>query len=677
MTTSHAAVLFTSDDALARAITAYATAFVQIRRPSLPTGAERLSDPSLVFIDLRVPGALDYIARWREQTDHVIIALGAARSDPVREAEAMGVYAVESFEPERLPFQALVAHAVDRLELQQEIRVLRETASRTARPESVPSSPPRDSRAGDMSLHHFSRAWRRFDDPASLLESMVEGLAGTAKVTRVGLFSQTQEAGPYRLQAHLRCLEGIENIAYESAHPFVRWMEAHAHMVARSTLGHVADAADRLLLRQILDELGAEIVIPLFARGRLTGWLFLGQRATGIPFAHEELEELNEVTEHIATMLENAKLYEEVALQKTLAETLFQSIPIGVAAVDAHGFVRWFNDAAGRMLKLAASEVLNQPVDTLGSRLTDHLRRTFFGEPLPEETEWRHPETHCHVAVQTHRLLDQDNQCLGAVALIHDMTEARKLKEKQEQLDRAAFWTELAASMSHEIRNPLVAIKTFAQLLPERYDDPDFRAEFSRMVSTEVGRLDGIIEQINAFANPPARVVEEVDLKEIIDEAVRRATAQHPVEQAKIETAVAPNLPRLEGDKNALQETVQHLVVNALEALSGKTDGRIEIRAETHKPDSHMPGTNGNKPALISLCVRDTGCGLPQEIRDKVFSPFCTTKARGMGLGLSIAKRTAIDHNGQIEIDSHTDGTQVSLQLPAASGDRPLRREHG
>ena len=75
------------------------------------------------------------------------------------------------------------------------------------------------------------------------------------------------------------------------------------------------------------------------------------------------------------------------------------------------------------------------------------------------------------------------------------------------QLERAQFWTDLAAGMSHEIRNPLVAIKTFAQLLPERYADAEFRAEFSRLVAGEVDRLNGIIEQINAFAHPPALAV--------------------------------------------------------------------------------------------------------------------------------------------------------------------------
>ena len=83
------------------------------------------------------------------------------------------------------------------------------------------------------------------------------------------------------------------------------------------------------------------------------------------------------------------------------------------------------------------------------------------------------------------------------------MTPEESLRQKQELLDRAAFWTDLAASMSHEVRNPLVAIKTFAQLLPERFDDPDFRRDFNEIVVQEIDRLDLIITQINNFAHPP------------------------------------------------------------------------------------------------------------------------------------------------------------------------------
>ncbi len=672
------ALLCTQDDSLARAVTAYAAAYAKVRRmPDISRleSLEEQSGPTLLFMDMRAPRALDAIAHLREtRPDILIIALGAPRSDPVREAQAIGVYATESTELDRERFQLLVGHAMDHLKLQYEVGLLRESAQPA--PATAPRMAP-ERFGADMSLHLFSRALRRFDDPSALLDGVVEGIAGTAKVSRAGLFAQSHESGPYRLQAGLRCLEETQHLEYEADHPLIRWMEIHAHMVARTTLEHIPAPAHRLLLKQTLGALGAEIIIPLFTRGRLTGWLFLGQRSTGVPFSHEELEDLNVVTEHIATTLENAKLYEEVALQKTLAETLFHSIPIGVVAVGSDGYVRWFNDASERMLKLTAAEALNQPVGVLGSRLADHLHRTYIGETPPSTTEWRHPVTHRHLSVQTHRLLDRKEHCLGAVALIHDMTDARALREKQEQLERAAFWTELAASMSHEIRNPLVAIKTFAQLLPQRFDDPDFRAEFSKLVTVEVERLDSIIEQINSFANPPSLQFDDVNIPKTIQEAISDATAQLPQNGIQIDTAIHPELPHVFGDAKAIRTAVTHLLLNAMEALPRKADSRVEIRAEEVRNGANGNSQNGETEPAVLLTVEDNGHGIPPDIKEKVFSPFCTTKARGMGLGLPIAKRTTVDHNGLISVSSDEKGTRIAIQLPVVRpGSADTRQEN-
>ncbi len=126
------------------------------------------------------------------------------------------------------------------------------------------------------------------------------------------------------------------------------------------------------------------------------------------------------------------------------------------------------------------------------------LRETLEAKANLPPRQWIDPNTRRSLSVESRRLLDHHTP-LGAVAVIHDLTAEENLRQKQDLVDRAAFWTDLAASMSHEIRNPLVAIKTFAQLLPERFDDPEFRKNFNQIVVQEIDRLDKIITQINAF----------------------------------------------------------------------------------------------------------------------------------------------------------------------------------
>ncbi len=112
------------------------------------------------------------------------------------------------------------------------------------------------------------------------------------------------------------------------------------------------------------------------------------------------------------------------------------------------------------------------------------------------------------------------------MAVIQDLTPEESLRQRQELLDRAAFWTDLAASMSHEVRNPLVAIKTFAQLLPERFDDADFRRDFNEIVVQEIDRLDLIITQINNFAHPPELNFKSIDLRAPMKKAVELVRAR-------------------------------------------------------------------------------------------------------------------------------------------------------
>jgi nitrogen fixation/metabolism regulation signal transduction histidine kinase len=236
------------------------------------------------------------------------------------------------------------------------------------------------------------------------------------------------------------------------------------------------------------------------------------------------------------------------------------------------------------------------------------------------------------------------------------MTPEESLRQKKELVDRAAFWTDLAASMSHEVRNPLVAIKTFAQLLPERFDDADFRREFNEIVVQEINRLDLIITQINNFAHPPELIFKSLDLRTPVKKALELARTRHTQNGFSIETTFPADLPRVVGDETALAEAFAHLVTNAAEATHGQTKGRITVSARPVREGEHTSG--------VVVTVQDNGKGISADLREKIFSPFCTTKARGMGLGLPIVKRTVFDHNGRVDVDSGSHGTSVSVLLP-------------
>ena len=665
MTPAPVCILYTQDAELVRRTRAFLRTMSQVRHVSDPDRLEPVlqqAGPSVLMMDLRSKECRELIDQIQnEQPDVLIIAFGVAQSETLREAEQVGIYAAEEIGLERRRFQALLRRAFDYLKVSQENRDLRET--------SIPT--PEVSRKGEaahqsidatrtLPLFRFPRVLRRLDNMDTLVAAMVEALADAAGVSRVGLFLRTRKGDLYRLRAGLHCLPETEELEFGERDPLVRWFELHAHLISRANLLRTQDQRQRNLMRRTLDMFGAEAIVPLYARGCIIGWVFFGHRVTGQLLADRDLEGLTMLAEHVSTILENALLYEEATVQKTLAETLLKSIPPGIVAIDVDATVRWFNPPAERILGLSGSDALNKPVEAVGHKLASFLRETLeLKTPLPPQ-QWIDNNTRRSLSVETRQIVDNGSP-LGAVAVIQDLTDQEGLREKQALLDRATFWTDLAASMSHEIRNPLVAIKTFAQLLPERFDDADFRKEFNKIVVKEIDRLDKIITQINNFAHPPELVFKPIDVRSPVKKGVEIAKSRYGINgKVELETSLPSNLPQVLGDETALAEVFAHLLANAAEASADRNKPRITLSAK--------PVREGRYPAAVVVTVRDNGTGIAPEIKEKIFSPFCTTKPRGMGLGLPIVKRTVFDHHGRVEVDSTSKGTQVSVLLPATTG---------
>ncbi|MFL6589321.1 MAG: ATP-binding protein [Chthoniobacterales bacterium] len=655
-------ILYSQDADLVRRVKAFLSALAQVRHVS---SADRLdavlqqNSPAILVLDLRAKEARDLLEQIQVALpDILVIALGTLRSEPLREVENSGIYAAEDLQIDRRRLQGLVSRGFDHLRVLQENRDLRDQAVTPYAPEPlrrIESVPER--RDVSMPLLRFPRVFRRFENVETLLASVVETVADTTGVARVGIFSKIRQGDRYRLRAGLRCLPETDEVEYGERDGLVRWFELHAHLICRPNLAQ-ADPGQRAVMRRALDTFGAEVIVPLHARARIIGWMFFGHRVTGERFESSDLEGLMVIGEHVSTVLENALLNEELTVQKTLAETLLKAIPPGIVATDEEAMIRWFNPTAEQILGVDSADALNQPIEAVGGRLAAFLRETLEARDNLPTRQWIDPNTRRSLSVETRRLVDHKTS-LGAVAVVHDLTAEDNLRQKQDLVDRAAFWTDLAASMSHEIRNPLVAIKTFAQLLPERFEDADFRKDFNEIVVQEIDRLDKIITQINNFAHPSELVMKPVDLRSSVNKAIELARARVTKSGVAIDTTLPNDLPRVLGDEDALAEAFAHIVANAAEATSGQNKPRITLAAK--------PIREGGRTSGVVITVQDNGRGISPDLREKIFSPFCTTKARGMGLGLPIVKRTVFDHNGRVDIDSNPHGTSVSIMLPATT----------
>jgi len=235
--------------------------------------------------------------------------------------------------------------------------------------------------------------------------------------------------------------------------------------------------------------------------------------------------------------------------------------------------------------------------------------------------------------------------------------------------ERFAAAGQFATGMAHEIKNPLSAIKTFAEYLPEKYQDPMFREKFFRIVQAEIDRINTIVRELLDFAKPSPLQLQPIDVSQLLEDTLGLLSNQLLKQGVDVRRSFHDNGFTIQADPNQLRQVILNVLLNSLEAMP--SGGRLEVSTTV-------------RDGQAILRVIDTGCGIPPEHQGKLFDPFFTTKERGMGLGLAIVKGVVERHGGRITISSRPGaGTTVELALPLAdvrrqtTDDRPQTNKEG
>ena len=244
-----------------------------------------------------------------------------------------------------------------------------------------------------------------------------------------------------------------------------------------------------------------------------------------------------------------------------------------------------------------------------------------------------------------------------------DAASANNLDKNLRRLERLASLGTLSAGLAHEIRNALVAMKTFVDLLLEKNQD----AELAEIVRREIGRIDSIVAQMLKFAGPSLPTLAPIRLHEILDRSLRLLHHQLEAKMISLHRSYAAGSDLVRGDDYQLEQAFVNLFLNALEAMgpNGKLDVTTEI-AEAELNDSRAP--MGQRQLRVR--IKDSGMGIAPECMARLFEPFFTTKKNGTGLGLAITRRIIQEHGGAISVESELNqGATFSVLLPALDQD--------
>lgn len=342
--------------------------------------------------------------------------------------------------------------------------------------------------------------------------------------------------------------------------------------------------------------------------------------------------------------------------QAQYLDSVIEHISEGLFFIDLAGTVSTYNPQAEHLFGPSRQQVL-------GSSFWDHFPDDLFGFSLKRALrEKKAPQCHYHtwkarghqkkeLEIHTTFVLSFDTAQQGLLILIRDVSHLRHLQAAAQQHDRMQELGKLAASVAHEIRNPLGGIEGFASLLAQDlYDQPEKR-HMAEQIVAGARTLNHLVSQILEFSRPVQLHLTTQPLGPILEKAVASVRADAHLSKKVLLALRSPYEPiEVPVDPSWLERALLNLILNAYQATP--EEGRIDV-------------VLSRDAAGAKITVQDTGTGILPEHCDQLFSPFFTTKAKGTGLGLAEVQKIVQAHGGKIDVQSQVGkGTLFSLYLP-------------
>ena len=348
-----------------------------------------------------------------------------------------------------------------------------------------------------------------------------------------------------------------------------------------------------------------------------------------------------------------------------------------VAITDVSGRINYVNDTFCQISGYSRDELLGQDHRIVNSNyhskefIRELWRTIASGRVWHGELRNRAKDGHIYwVDTTIVPFLNERGKPYQYIAIRSDITARKEAEEKLAQQAALARVGQMAAVVAHEVRNPLAGIKGAVQVLMSRRAQGDSELPVMRDIVGRIDSLSDLINDLMLYARPRPPRLNQIELRPLISDAVT-IVRRDPAAQS-IDIVIEGADVSAVADSELIRATILNLVLNAVQAMAGH--GRILVKL-------------GQSGTFATIEVRDSGPGIPVDIRNQVFEPFFTTKARGGGLGLPIAKRTAELHGGSLVLECPDGGgTVVTMKLPlrpaareggGASKDAPLRVEAG
>jgi len=508
-------------------------------------------------------------------------------------------------------------------------------ASESPRQLDLPALPNGSLGQHQMALRWISRLTNCKDDRDRLSRRLMESTVDIFDATRCCLLLETKGsvavASAHGLSEHI-----TGQLRLSFTHGLMHWFDSHACLFDVLAIRSAPDALKEI---QILNGV---LAAPLMRDGQVFGALVLGDKASGQSYIQEERELLSLFVRSVEILFEDSYRHGRTGAVGS-ASIMASDLPVGMVEIAPDRKVIGMNRRAEALLQLPASKVIGASVQRLGSAFADVVLRSIARKETRFHEVIRDPVTTGQLSINV-----APDEHGGAMVAFLPQTEETV---SQEEIAYSPFWEYLATRVAQEIKNPMVAINTFAQLLPRKYESEDFRDAFSRVVQQEVERINRVVETLFEFARNPNLRMQECNLNDTVRSVLDSFEAELAKRSITLDQSYDPEVEHAELDPVFISQAVHNVVQNSIEALPA--GGVIQVRT-------------ARRDKSVEIRISDSGPGVSREDSDLIFLPFYSTKEQGMGLGLTIANRILHQHQGAIRwVTDDKEGNYFALQIPA------------
>ena len=378
----------------------------------------------------------------------------------------------------------------------------------------------------------------------------------------------------------------------------------------------------------------------------------------------DEIEELARDFNHMILQIrlgreELENRLREITSLKAYNDNILASMTNGLITVDLEKRIITLNEMAERILGKTREEIKGLSLTEAFNNhhpLSEVMIETLSHEEgvFRSELELKKEEGAVWLATSTSLLTDGEGKKIGALAIFQDITEIKALEERLRQADRLAALGALSAGLAHEIKNPLSAIKTFVQLLPQKSGNPPFLEKFNITVPREIDRINCLVEDLLALTRRRTRPLVNLDINPVIMQVMDLHGEEMKKKQIIVEEHLETTLPTILGDSETLYRAFSNVIINSMQAMPN--GGKLALSSEYDCTS-----------AMVKIAFKDTGIGMDKETLRNLFNPFFTTKDKGTGLGMALTHKIIEDHQGTIEVTSEGGkGTTIVVGLPVA-----------